>query len=147
MRLNAIVLSLILIATETFATPSTQIWIPSTDIQQFMNPHIGWDAYIGQNGKGLVSNGGITLGVLPLKKVGLEAGIDYRDISGDHWSPILLNAKAGSPEDALFKYMPAIAVGVYDLGFVEGVNNYDLLYGLMSRNIGRFGRLSLGGYY
>ena len=28
------------------ATPSTQIWIPSTDIQAFGVPHFGFDTYI-----------------------------------------------------------------------------------------------------
>jgi hypothetical protein len=130
-----------------FATPSTQIWIPSTDVQKFLDPHIGWDVYIGKNGTGMVSNGGLTMGVLPFKNAGLELGIDYRDLSGDHNQPLYLNAKFGIPENTIGNFMPAIAVGAYDIGFVEGVNDYDLLYGLIAKTLGPVGRLSIGGYY
>lgn len=137
----------LLLTTTLFATPSTQIWIPSTDVQKFLNPHIGWDVYVSQSGSGLVSNGGITMGVLPFEKLGLEIGVDYRDLSGDHVYPIYFNAKLGVPEDAFFKFMPAIAVGVYDLGFVKGKNDCNLLYGLLAKTLGPVGRLSAGGYY
>jgi hypothetical protein len=133
--------------TNLFATPSTQIWIPSTDVQKFMNPHFGWDVYLGQNGSGIISNGGITIGVLPFEKVGLEIGVDYRDLSGNHIYPFYFNAKLGVPEDALFKYMPAVAVGIYDLGFIKGKNDYNLLYGLLAKTLGPVGRFSVGGYY
>jgi hypothetical protein len=52
------------------ATPSTQIWIPSTDVQPFLKPHLGWDVYLNPYGSGLLSNGGITIGVLPFNKIG-----------------------------------------------------------------------------
>jgi hypothetical protein len=147
LRPEGVFFSLICAVAIAVATPSTQIWIPSTDIQKFMNPHIGWDVYLGQAGTGAISNGGITIGVLPFKKLGLEIGVDYRDLSGDHQNPLYLNAKAGIPEDAFFKFMPAVAFGVYDLGFARGVNDYDLLYGLLAKTIWKLGRLSAGGYY
>src|SRR5665647_935464 len=47
------------------ATPSTQIWIPSTDIQGFLKPHLGWDVYItAYDATTVISNGGITVGCL-----------------------------------------------------------------------------------
>lgn len=131
------------------ATPSTQIWIPSTDIQKFMNPHIGWDVYIGEAKNSIISNGGITIGVLPFSKVGLEVGIDYRDFGGSlgHADPILFNAKFGVPEDAFFKYMPALAVGGYDFGTKEDATTYNIVYGLAAKNIWKLGRFSVGGFY
>ena len=130
----------------SFATPSTQIWIPSTDIQGYLNPHFGWDAYLSNSGIGSISNGGITMGVLPFKKVGLEVGIDYRDLSGNHYYPVYFNAKLGVPEDAFFKYMPAIAVGIFDVGLKDSVTNYNVSYGLVARTFPVIGRLSVGGY-
>jgi hypothetical protein len=140
-----------------FSTPSTQIWIPSTDVQGFLAPHIGWDAYIGaynskdaagaiEGGIGTISNGGITIGLLPFEKVKLEAGIDYRDINGDHRTPVYFNAKLGVPEDAFFKYQPAIAVGGFDFGTKKDVTTYNVGYALIAKTLPLVGRLSAGGF-
>ncbi|MDD5672524.1 MAG: hypothetical protein PHC61_00040 [Chitinivibrionales bacterium] len=134
------------------ATPSTQIWIPSTDIQKFADPHFGWDIYLTNTGNdnggqtGSVSNGGITIGVLPFSKIGMEVGIDYRDLGGNHVYPVYFNAKLGTPEDAFFKYMPALAVGGYDFGTKKDINDNNIIYGLAAKTIGKFGRLSVGYY-
>jgi len=128
------------------ATPSTQIWIPSTDIQAFLKPHIGWDIYLNAYGDGIISNGGLTIGVLPTKKIGLELGVDYRDLSGDHTYPWYLNAKLGLPEDAFFKHMPAFAIGIYDLGLKKDVSAYNVSYALLAKTIWKLGRFSFGGY-
>ncbi len=146
--------ALFLGAHNTHATPSTQIWIPSTDIQGFGVLHLGWDSYIKTAAidnvfEGTVTNGGITVGVLPFKQVGLEIGIDYRDISANHVYPIYFNAKLGIPEDGFFKYMPAVAVGAFDLGTKTsgaGLTNYNISYGLIAKNIWKLGRISAGYY-
>lgn len=132
--------------TGVFATPSTQIWIPSTDIQGFLKPHLGWDVYLGNNGMNTTSNGGITIGVLPFSKVGMEVGVDYRDFNGNHYYPMLYNAKIGVPEDAFFKYMPAVAVGIYDAGTQKNLTDYNIMYGLAAKTIGKLGRFSVGYY-
>ena len=137
--------------TKTYSTPSTQIWIPSTDIQAFLKPHIGWDAYATTNGNAaaqfsFISNGGLTMGLLPFNKVGLEAGVDYRDLSGTHGNPIYFNAKLGVPEDSLFKFQPAIAIGAYDFGTKKNVTNYNVTYGLLAKTFPIVGRISVGGY-
>jgi hypothetical protein len=137
-----------------WATPSTQIWIPSTDIQGFGVLHLGWDSYIktaALNGvfEPTVTNGGITVGVLPFKQVGLEIGIDYRDISANHIYPLYFNAKLGVPEDAFFKYMPAVAIGAFDLGTKTSgasLTNFNISYGLLAKNIWKLGRISAGYY-
>ncbi len=149
MRYNHVsMLSLIIFAfvLEPKATPSTQIWIPSTDVQAFLKPHIGWDIYMNTFGNGLISNGGVTMGVIPSEKLGLEIGIDYRDGSGVHGNPILFNAKLGLAENTFSNFMPAIAIGGYDFGVKDNVSNYNVTYGLISKNIWKLGRLSFGGY-
>lgn len=133
-------------AAAVLATPSTQIWIPSTDVQGFLNPHLGWDVYANTHGTGMLSNGGITVGLLPTKKLGLEVGIDYRDIGGAHAYPLYFNGKLGVPEGAFGKLSPALALGAYDFGTEPGVSNYNLLYGLVAKNIPVVGRISVGGF-
>jgi hypothetical protein len=153
-RILLCAVTILTIAFEINATPSTQIWIPSTDIQGFGVLHLGWDSYIktesnanlGGAYEGTVTNGGITVGVLPFKKLGLEAGIDYRDISASHQYPVYFNAKLGVPEDAFFKYMPAIAIGGFDFGTQKDNTTYDITYGLLGRNIWKLGRISAGYY-
>jgi hypothetical protein len=90
---------------------------------------------------------------LPFSKVGLEVGIDYRDginaTNGNHDNPLFFNAKIGVPEDSLFKFQPAIAVGIYDAGLKEKAidNRFNVTYGLLAKNIWKLGRFSVGGYY
>jgi hypothetical protein len=142
------------IAFEINATPSTQIWIPSTDVQGFGVLHLGWDSYIKTESHAGIyeptcTNGGITVGILPFKNLGLEIGIDYRDMSANHQYPIYFNAKLGVPEDAFFKYMPAIAVGTFDLGTKSSgsiLTNFNITYGLIAKNIWKLGRFSAGYY-
>jgi hypothetical protein len=81
--------------------------------------------------------------------VGLEAGIDYRDgivASGVHKHPILFNAKLGLPEGAFSNYIPAMAIGGYDFGTKDSVNNFNVTYGIIAKTIPLIGRLSVGGY-
>jgi hypothetical protein len=92
----SIALIVFIFSLEIIATPSTQIWIPSTDVQSFKKLHIGWDAYIGTASggtEGVMSNGGLTIGVLPFSNISMEVGIDYRDGNGNHNDPIYFNAK------------------------------------------------------
>ncbi len=136
------------------ATPSTQIWIPSTDIQGFGVFHFGLDSYnnlgeksIANGGKGFnVVNYGLTVGILPAsvtELVGIEVGVDYRDISGDTDNPTYLNAKIGVPESA---FGLAVAVGGYDFGGKKDVNDYNIMYGLVAKSFEGIGRFSIGGY-
>jgi hypothetical protein len=139
------------------ATPSTQIWIPSTDIQAFKSLHVGLDIYLNTMSPAapnLITNAGLTIGVLPFKKIGLEVGIDYRDIDGNHLNPVFFNAKLGIPEGSFGAWMPAVAVGGYDFGTsytatdnpAVYVTSYNVVYGLIAKNIWKLGRFSVGGY-
>lgn len=159
-----VIIATVLFYNFVFATPSTQIWIPSTDVQGFGVIHLGWDSYIktkqdtvNHGFEGSVTNGGITVGVLPFKKLGLEIGIDYRDIGANagsmagsnHLYPLYFNAKLGVPEDAFFKFQPAIAVGSFDLGTKTSgaiLTNNNVTYGLIAKNIWKIGRISAGYY-
>jgi len=152
-KLSALMLltTIILMAGIASATPSTQIWIPSTDVQPFKKVHFGLDSYIktkSQNGttEPTVTNIGLTAGVLPFDKIQIEIGVDYRDTGGDHTYPLLFNAKIGTPEGALFNGSPAIAIGGYDFGTKSDVTNYNLVYCLVAKTFENFGRFSAGYY-
>jgi hypothetical protein len=117
------------------ATPSTQIWIPSTDIQAYKTFHLGIDNYFRASGVAKapptaastrdanIMDIGLTAGVLPFEKLQMEVGFDYLTIANDPNDnhPLSGNFKIGTPEDSLFKYSPAIAVGMYNIG----ATNYD----------------------
>ena len=137
------------------ATPTTHIWAPSTDIQPFKLWHIGADMYIPVNRDdagnriATINNLGLTVGVLPGKKFGVEVGFDYRSGLGsaDDY-PLYLNAKIGAPEDAFGKGFPAIAAGLYDLGTKSDLTDYGIWYAKVARTIPggktNLGRLSVG---
>lgn len=148
---SAFVIAISLISGVAYATPSTHIWIPSSDIQPYKTVHFGADTYIktaGQDGvtEPTVTNLGLTVGVLPWEKFQMEIGLDYRDIGGNHTYPMLFNAKIGTPEDALFKYSPAIAIGGYDFGTKKDFSDYNIVYAIAAKTIGNLGRLSAGYY-
>lgn len=139
------------------ATPSTQIWIPSSDIQGYMKWHLGFDEYLkarNPNGEANVINNGITVGVLPYDKVQMEVGIDERayGVKALDQSPIYMNVKIGTPEDSLFKGSPAIAIGGYDFGTkkfdsTSGLGtDYNITYGVVAKTFGALGRVSFGYY-
>src|ERR1039457_2889254 len=161
------------------ATPSTQIWIPSTDIQPFLVGHLRIDKYF--RASGVTKSGmptrdpnimdiGLTVGVLPFEKIQTEVGFDYLTIANDPNDnhPFSFNAKIGTPEDAFFKYQPAVAVGIYNLGLSQSAGNgtlgilgnapfvtsgQNIVYGLVARTlpaigpVPSLGRLSFGGYH
>lgn len=136
------------------ATPSTQIWIPSTDIQAYKTLHLGIDNYIRVSGKPDAGANtydlGLTAGILPFEKIQAEIGIDYMETgtnSAADKHPMYFNGKIGTPEDSLFKYSPAIAVGIYNAGTQPGVTNQNLAYGLIAKTLPVVGRISAGGFH
>ena len=137
------------------ATPSTQIYIPSTDIQGYGTGHLGIDNYVRTSNKGNFPNYydiGLTAGILPFEKIQAEVGIDYFEggqgglgfDADEH--PIYFNAKIGTPEDSLFKYSPALAVGIWNLGTANS-SKQNIIYGLAARTLPVVGRISAGGYH
>ncbi len=148
------------------ATPSTQIWIPSTDIQPYGTFHLDLDTYVRTRKTGgsyapIMYDMGVLAGVLPFKKVQAEVGVDYMRVgpqADGHGgtseaiddAPVYFNAKIAAPEDAFFKYQPAVAVGIYNAG-VRGGDVFhntetDISYALVARTFPYVGRLSAGWY-
>ena len=145
------------------ATPSTQIWIPSTDVKSLKDIHIDVDNYMRLSPKSDAGpsyyNLGLSAGVLPFENVKLEVGMDMlmtgfqNDNQFDN-HPFYFNAKLGTPEDAFgIKGLPAFAVGAYNLGTYDkpeigGVSTrQNIVYGLVGKTLPVIGRLSAGGYY
>jgi len=157
------------------ATPSTQIWIPSTDIQPYKTVHLNVDSYIrtkkepdanvGYFGIGPGQNLspmyliGPTVGVLPFEMVQMEVGFDLmwggaNQPAGLDKYPLYGHFKVGTPEDNTWK--PAVAVGMYNIGLKKGeVNNgvytktgtdADIYYGLVAKTLPVAGRLTVGYY-
>jgi hypothetical protein len=160
------------------ATPSTQIWIPSTDVQAYKTFHLGIDNYFRSSGVGKAGDPtkrdwnvldiGPTVGILPFEKLQMEVGFDYLAIASDpnDSHPFSGNFKLGTPEDSLFKFSPAIAAGMYNvgptnyegpsagsLGRAVGITSgQNIAYVLAAKTLPEFGKVpSLGrisaGYY
>ncbi|HEY5521890.1 MAG TPA: hypothetical protein VIK21_01785 [Desulfuromonadaceae bacterium] len=133
------------------ATPSTTYWTPMTlDIQSYKVTHLGIDNYFTVDKK--ASSGdqgafptdvGLTIGVLPFEKIQMEVGVDANYPSDN---PYMFNAKIGAPEEALFKYSPALQVGIFGVGTKNKVTNQNVLYGVIGKSIPVLGRLSVGPY-
>jgi len=132
-----------------FATPSTQIWIPSTDIQDVGVIHLGVDNYntlskdsAADVGSSLV-NYGLTTGIVPSEKFGVEVGVDWREASDD---PLYFNTKIGVNEGVMFEGSPSIAFGGYEFGTKSDATDYNIFYGLVAKTLGDVGRFSVGYY-
>lgn len=135
------------------ATPSTQIWIPSTDIQAFKTGHLGIDYYArskenASEQRPHVYDIGLTAGVLPFEKVQMEAGVDLianGDSAADD-NPLYFNAKLGTPEGALFSGSPALAAGGFLFGTDRSSTDYNVVYALVAKTVPVLGRISAGYY-
>lgn len=145
-----------LASSSALATPSTQIWIPSTDVQAYKTVHLGIDNYLRADRE---DNGtrfpnlydiGLTAGVLPFEKVQMEVGIDYMSYGNAYDNyPLYLNAKLGTPENSLFKGSPALAIGGYNFGSNSSSGSalrtdQNIMYALAAKTLPVVGRLSVG---
>ncbi|MDD4004178.1 MAG: hypothetical protein PHW69_03120 [Elusimicrobiaceae bacterium] len=143
-----------LLSPSAYATPSTQIWIPSTDIQKYKTVHLNLDSYlVMQNNadgtrKAPQSVIGPTVGILPFEKIQMEAGVDliYQGSAALDNYPLYLHGKVGTPEDAWFTHSPAVAVGLYNAGVKKDLTNQNMFYGLAAKTLPVAGRLSAGYY-
>ncbi|MHB9154828.1 MAG: hypothetical protein ACYC5N_03935 [Endomicrobiales bacterium] len=130
-----------LASTCLYATPSTQIWNPSTDIQAARTFHLGVDNYFSvvdnkDKPYAFGTDVGLTYGV----SKNLEAGIDFLEPGAD---PLYFNAKLGLPESGT---IPALAVGGFNFGTRTDATNYNILYGVAAKTLPPAGRFSLGYY-
>jgi hypothetical protein len=164
---------LVAAAGTALATPSSQIWIPSTDVLPFKTVRLEFDNYFRASGEKNSNNPGardpnsfdigVTVGVLPFKALQMEAGFDFLTIANDPndqhpWSG---NIKLATPEDSMCQFSPALAVGLYNARPVKDIATRDapsvtsgqnIVYGLVAKTVPPLGPLpSLGrfsaGYY
>lgn len=133
-------------APEAMATPSTHIWIPSTDIQPFGVLHLGIDNYYRFNGF-TPTDFGLTIGVLPFEKIQAEVGVDFL---ADTHDPTFFNFKLGVPEGAFHKWQPALAVGGFNFGTQyhqdKVKTDQNIGYGLVAKTLPFLGRFTAGYY-
>lgn len=142
-------LFLMMNAPMSHATPSTTYWTPCTgDIQKFGVVHITYDTYT-KGSADFPTDYGLTVGVLPFEKFQMEFGVDVLAPQTAAFldNAVYLNAKVGTPEGLLFDGSPAWNFGVFNIGFNEDVNDYDVGHALLSKTIGKLGRVHVGGYY
>ncbi|MBN3033439.1 MAG: hypothetical protein JW873_05025 [Candidatus Saganbacteria bacterium] len=123
------------------ATPSTQIWNPSADIQVQGTWHLGIDDYFTvedrtSGGYNYPTDLGLTYGLLP----GLEVGIDELSPQAVPGSQLVFNAKYGMAENGP---LPALAVGGYGFGLLKGQTDQNIVYGVAAKTFA-LGRLSAG---
>lgn len=133
-----------------YATPSTTYWTTCTgDIQPYGKFHITYDNYttVGRKKteKGSLANTyGLTVGVLPGEKFKMEIGFDVIEPTDN---PLFFNAKAGTPENALFEGSPALNFGIWNVGTKSNVTDYNILHLNASKTLPlNLGRLHLGAY-
>jgi hypothetical protein len=120
------------------ATPSTQIWNPSTDIQGTGILHLGIDNYFtavgpANGGYALPTDLGLTYGLVP----GIEVGLD---VFLPQSSPFVFNAKYGIGEG---ETLPALAIGGFGFGTEKGVTDQNIVYAVAAKTF-PIGRISLG---
>jgi hypothetical protein len=134
----------------SFATATTHVWSPSTDVQAYKKWHLTSDFYVPteNNSDGTrantITNLGLTVGVLPFEKLNAEVGFDHKSGYGslDDY-PWYFNTKVGIPENAYGKFFPALAVGIYDIGIKNDKTDYDVMYGKAAKTFS-VGNVSLG---
>jgi hypothetical protein len=151
--LTIIAIGFVLNCEFSYSTPSTQLWIPSTDFQKWKTLHLGLDNYArtsknnGVRGAGIFDIG-LTTGLLPFEKFQGEIGIDYLYMGDNIYDnhPIYFNVKIGLPENALFKGSPALAIGGYNIGLKKNLTDYNIVFGIISKTIPIVGRISAGYY-
>ena len=114
------------------ATPSTAIWIPSTDIQAADKTHLGIDNYFNHAGT-VAQDYGLTWG-----GKNFEFGIDYIPSPSD---PLYFNAKVNLLNNKASNVN--MVAGVYNVG-TSSATNQEVKYVLGSKTISDGTRFSLG---
>jgi hypothetical protein len=122
-------------ATSAWATPSTLIWIPSTDIQADKTFHLGIDTFNVPSGGSWPTDYGVTYGFAGGKA---EVGVDY---FGGAEHPVYFNAKYLALTET--EDLPAIALGAYNFGTESDATDYNMLYVLGAKTFGK-ARVTLG---
>jgi hypothetical protein len=124
-----------------YATPSTQIWIPSTDIQKAGTFHLNVNNY--------VSSGRETSGPwrAPLFMVGPTAGLfDAGKVQAEAGLHLMRSGAAADAAPLYFKASPAFALGGYNFGTRKDVTDQNIVCALAARTVAKLGRFSAGYY-
>ncbi len=139
-KLLLILFLILIVGRLAMATPSTQIWNPSTDIQPYTTTHLGIDNYFNPLQTNYPIDYGVTYGLMPNLEIGIDAFYPQN-------SPLVFNMKYGIKEGDL---LPAMALGIYGVGTKVGVTDQNVVYALLAKTIyiNQFsiGRLT-GGYF
>lgn len=122
------------------ATPSTQIWNPSTDIQPAKTWHFGIDNYFSifdneTKAYSFPTDIGLTYGLIKNVEVGIDLFFPTKD-------PLFFNTKFGLPEKEI---LPAVAGGIFGVGTSEDTS-YNIVYFLLAKTFAPIGRFT-GGIY
>jgi hypothetical protein len=113
-----VVLNLALI-TRLNASPSTQIWNPSTDIQATKTFHLNIDNYV--NDTTMMYYFGVEYGLYKNFEIGFDINENYYSgVPTANGKPLYFNFKYGLPEGEL---MPAVAAGGMSLGMQKTEND------------------------
>lgn len=131
------------------ATPTTNIWNPSTDIQAKGVAHLGIDDYFS-------FNKAVKHASLSSPDIGVTYGLGHGfEVGADVWTaskfPVAFNVKWGLEEQ---KIRPAFAVGLMNIGLNNGKTaspgtlgmNGLMGYALAAKTFEPYGRVTLGGY-
>lgn len=126
-------------AVATWATPSSIVLIPSTDVREPGQNHLDFDGYFTFDSP--AASPVTVLGYSRGFPGRFEAGVDHIGSSRD---PFLLHAKwqALAPREG--RAPVAVAVGAYNWGGSDNPLAGNLLYGLASYTLPQAGRFSLG---
>jgi len=124
------------------ASPSTQIWNPSTDIQETKKFHLNIDNYVNDTMSQYYF--GIEYGLCKNFELGFDINENqYSGLTQANQYPLYFNGKYALPEG---KNIPAVAVGAEYLGTKSYVTNYDICFALVAKTFGKVGRFTAGGY-
>lgn len=126
------------------AAPTATFQAPSAEVLPFGAVRLGYDtAFWPGSGRSAAVpvTLGLTAGISPLEAVRLEAGVDLVLPTRE---PLVLNAKLGSPEGALFAGAPSWAVGIHQAG-VTAATSLDVVYAALGKRT-PLGTLTAGGY-
>lgn len=148
-KLLLVLLLITALAHSASATPSTIVRVPSADVQPYATFHLGIDNNTTMfrtptptgGGYNLPVTYGLTIGFLDQPFVQIEAGIDVREPTEE---PVTWNAKAAMPEGAQHPAMPALVIGMYDMGTSQGGNDYNIFYAEVAKTISFLGRFTFG---
>lgn len=129
---------LLLLATVlVMASPSTVVFMPSTDIQYDKTWHLGQAVFILRDESRTVTDQALTYGVSPRIEAGVDAFSPYT-------KPVVLNAKVLLTEPGVADV--PIAVGIYNVGAANTELDNRVAYIVGSKSTPAGYRISFGAY-